>query len=155
MRFRKGFTLAEIVISVGLLGVIIVIIAGVFVHGLHAIRKSRYRVVAMNIADKKCSELRELFLKNVPVILREEIKMNIDGTDSVSEDFYWGLGSELVTIDGNETVDNLTYRFSINIDEEGTVDSLKTVNVTVTWKEVDGDHKVFISTCLSRPSMSL
>ncbi len=155
MLLKKGFSFIELLLAVILLGVIIVTILGVFVHGLHAIKKSRYRVIAVNIANKKCSELRYLFLNNGDPIAADTIKNNIYGTDSVDNEFKWDSGNVEVT--GKETVDNRPYNFIISISQEGSTDTkgiillLKKIDIEVNWKEVEGTHNVKISTYLSRP----
>ena len=155
--FKRGFSLAEVVIAVALLGVIIVIISGVFVRGLHAIKKSRYRVVAVNISDKKCSELRYLFLNTITPISRGEIADSIYGAESVDNDFDWGTlvsPAPPVHIEGKETVDNIEYSFIIEISDEGTVDGLKEVEIKMVWPEVEGERSFNVSTLLSSPSVA-
>lgn len=155
MLLKKGFSFIELLLAVVLLGVIIVTILGVFVHGLHAIKKSRYRVIAVNIANKKCSELRYLFLNNGDPISEDTIKNNIYGTDNVDNDFIWDSGN--VEIRGKETADHIPYNFIINIAQEGSNDTkgvillLKKVDIEVNWKEVEGTRHVKMSTYLSRP----
>lgn len=155
MLFKKGFSFIELLLAIALLGVIIVTILGVFVHGLHAIKKSRYRVIAVNIANKKCSELRYLFLNNGDPISADTIKNNIYGTDNVDSDFKWDSGT--IEIIGKETADHIPYNFIINISQEGSSDTkglillLKKIDIEINWKEVEGIRNVKMSTYLSRP----
>ena len=50
---NKGFTLIETVLSIALMGVVIVTVLGVFVKGSQALKKGRYRLIGVNIAQRK------------------------------------------------------------------------------------------------------
>jgi len=147
---KKGFSLIEVFFALIIMGIICVLICGVFVHGIDALKKSRYRVIAINIADKKFSELRYLlsstYLNTVTVT---DFQNNIEGTDSVSGAFNWTPPCK-VEIKGKETVDRKTYSFTITVVDYNGISDLKKVDISVSWGEAGTIHHVDISSYIAK-----
>jgi prepilin-type N-terminal cleavage/methylation domain-containing protein len=153
---HKGFTLAEVVLSVGIMGVIILLISSVFISGLYNIKKSKYKIAALNIADKKLTELKNLPLcdNTIPV---SDINSSIYGTDFVTGALTWGSSSPDITVQGNENINNIPYRYTIKISEYNDnppddPNNIKKVNIEVKWKDPQGgDKSIRTITLIARP----
>ncbi len=151
----RGFTLAEVVLAVGIMGVIILLISSVFISGLYNIKKSKYRITALNIVDKKLSELKNLPLSD-NIIPADDINSSIYGADTVTGNLTWGSSSTDITVQGNEHINNIPYRYTINISEYNNPaddpNNIKKVNIEVKWKDPQGGEKsVRTITLLARP----
>ena len=153
---HKGFTLAEVVLSVGIMGVIILLISSVFISGLYNIKKSKYKIIALNIADKKLTELKNLPLSDntIPV---SNINSSICGTNLVTGNLTWGSSSPDITVTGNEIINDIPYTYIINISEynDNPTDdpnNIKKINMEVKWKDPQGGEKsVKTITLIARP----
>ncbi len=156
MTGRKGFSLVEIMIAVGVLGVVIVTICGVFLHGLHAIKKGRYRAAALHIANQKYSELNNLDWSNPAGIPTDKLSQPppdgvIEGWTSFSHgDPYirWDNIFDEYEIRGMQNMAGIDYNFYIFI--KGEAADLKMVTVRVKWKEIEDMKKVELCTLIAR-----
>jgi len=114
----RGFTLIETVLSVAIMGLVIITVLGVFVHGINAIKKGRYALTATNVAEKKISEVRNLLAKyqdpNTDLALY--IVDNIESTDSFTPSTIkiWNKLTIPVKIHGTENIGK-TGDFTFNI----------------------------------------
>lgn len=64
----KGFSLAELVIGIAIMGFIIISVLAVFFNGINAIKKGRYQSSAVNMLESKISQTR-LILIETPQLL--------------------------------------------------------------------------------------
>ena len=117
----KGFSLAELVIGIAIMGFIIISVLAVFFNGINAIKKGRYQSSAVNVLETKISQARLLLLKcpnvkddvtaKIPTIVKGDIT-----SISPSPAIVWNepnTPSIPVEIEG---IDN-EFNFSILIDE--------------------------------------
>ena len=155
---KKGFSLMEIIIAVAVLGIVIISVCGVFLHGLDAIKKSKYRGCAVHIASQKFTELEEVDLGNNSGIPTDKISIPpgdggyIEGFQSSAPDnvdfINWGSSGVFYTIKGKQSMEDIPYDFTITIENYG--DNLKKITVEVFWREVEGDKKVKLCKLISR-----
>jgi len=156
-RSRKGFTLAELIMGIAIMGFIIVIISGVFVHGLSAIKKGKYKSGAINIASSKLAELKKIPLQNV-VIYRSAIKSAISDTPDVDNDLTWGASSVPVVIKGQQISNNIPYKYTMTVNEytedpNSHISNIKKVTLLVTWEEPgQGEKSLKTVTLVSKPA---
>lgn len=116
-----GFSLVEILVTVGLVGIMIVVYFGVLNSGFLA-RDSRDRDVALRIASHKIEELRALGYSNLPA--------SGSFTDTLMSSLPSGSGSFTVSTYNTKT---------------------KQVVVTVSWTEPhQGAHPVVLTTLLTQ-----
>ena len=161
---KKGFTLIEVLLGIGLSGVLLIMMCGVFVYGLNAIEKGRIKTTALNLADRKISESHNL-MKAL-----QDITGNIKGdrlTDILSD-------NRTVKINGSPVDSSATYSLldSLNpapVEAEGTVkikgtgdfhyiysltdyaDNIKKVSVEIYWQEGRvGSKKIFLESLVSK-----
>jgi prepilin-type N-terminal cleavage/methylation domain-containing protein len=154
-RHKKGFTLSEIVIAVALLGIILVVISLVFMKGLFAIKKGRYRATAFNIANSKFVELSNAGLSEPNGIPVADFPILIKGytgcvdhgnTTSIPWPDSGGIDYEIT---GVEQFPGLDYNFDITVQSYG--DNLKKIGVEVTWNQPDvGKQRIQLYTLLTR-----
>jgi len=156
---KKAFSLMEIVVAVALLGMVISIVCGVFVHGLHAIKKGKYRAGAIHVANQKFAELNNLDFgdpNGIPVV---ELKVPppdgyIEGFASYvahrTGDIPWNtlIGVSDFEVTGVQDMGWVDYNFHIKI--EGYDINLKKIVVEVTWKEPDGNRKLELSRLMTK-----
>ena len=172
---KKGMTLAEIMTAVGLLSVIIVVILGVFVKGSYAIKKTRYRLTALNVADAKIAELKNLDLTFNGDITRGDILENIVNVDKVEVGFPVRTSATSITSDtdaiyiwsqdreykitGTEHIKDVDYEYVIfvencsigDIDGNPSIMELKRVSVLVSWTKSEERKTIEIRTLIARP----
>lgn len=150
----KGSNLIEIVLAIALLGMVIVIISGVFISGLESIKKGKEIAVALNIAKKKIDEIKRVDLTCSEGIYKKELLENIKGCNPdtlIPEDSYipWdSTGNQ--EIEGTEILGGRDYNFFISI--EGSENNLKKLTVKVDFS-VPGDRGskiVELTTLLAR-----
>lgn len=164
---NKGFTLIEIVIAVGLAGILLVTLCGVFVQGLNAIKKGRFRSTAMNLADKKIIQVRQLLGSNSQIIgdtaystisdgddtsNATELKIggvNIGAGNTSTYDLWKVPPTPDIYAHGYITVNGTArYEYKLNVADEISIETpkgLKKVRIELTWKEERaGEHKVFL-----------
>lgn len=152
---KEGFSLTEVVIGVALMGLVIIVICGVFVQGLNAIKKGKYRAMALHIANQKYSELTNVDWSHPYGIVEDDLCSPptgyIEGSSYSSSGGYidWTGGSCIV--EGSQTMDNIDYDYRIIFEPYGTaMKNLKKVSVIVRWKEINGEQKVRLCTLISR-----
>ena len=175
---RKGFTLAETVIAVALLGILLVTICGVFVHSTRAIKKGRYRIAGLNLAEKKISEIRNLFalLSDNGTIICSQILFSsedypgiVSYSDSVTDDGstvapateinIWQTPYRPLEIKGTENIPQTgDYEFTVLMEDYITpdapenIDGIKKITVTVAWMEPQvGEQTLTTKTILVKP----
>jgi hypothetical protein len=148
---RKAFTLIEVVLAIGLMGLVITLIASVFVSGLYSIKKGKYRLLAINIADKKITELKNLPLGD-NVIDTSTISSRIYGTTGVTGNIVWDGSCKEVIIDGQENMNHIPYNYRIDVKDDPNESYLKKVTIDVNWHDPQGgDKSVKIITFVARP----
>ncbi len=152
---KQGFSLTEIVIGVALMGLVILVICGVFVQGLNAIKKGKYRAMALHIANQKYAELTNIDWSHPYGIIEDDLCSPptgyIEGSSYSSSGGYidWVGGSCIV--DGSQTMDNIDYTYRITLEPyPSATRNIKKVSVTVRWKEIKGEQKVRLCTLISR-----
>jgi len=152
---KDGFTLSEIVIAVALLGMILVVISMVFIKGLFAIKKGRFRATAFHIANSKFVEISNAGLSDANGIPVADFPTLVNGysssIDHGNTDYipWTNSGTIDYEIKGVEKIPGLDYNFDITI--EGYGNNLKKIGVEVTWNEPDmGKQKIQLYTLLTR-----
>jgi prepilin-type N-terminal cleavage/methylation domain-containing protein len=151
---KKGFSLLELLVAVAILGVILVTVCGVFIHGLNSIKKGKEIALSLTLANKKIDELNNLELRDPNGIKKKNLCEMIEGYAPVSilpENTYisWGISGEQ-EITGVETRAGIEYRFTIKI--KGFQQDLKKITVEITHPGLDpqGTKKIEINTLLAR-----
>ncbi|MEQ8225503.1 MAG: prepilin-type N-terminal cleavage/methylation domain-containing protein [Candidatus Eremiobacterota bacterium] len=148
---RKGFSLTEIVIAVALLGMVIVVVCGVFVKGLEAIKKGKYRAAGIHLIDKKFAEFNNFDLGNSSGIIISDPNQYIKGFDHANGDSIpWNSpkGTVDYVIYGTEHMAGIDYDYAIKI--EGYQDNMKKIAISVTWPDLQGQKNLEISKLLCR-----
>lgn len=175
--WKKAMTLAEIMTAVGLLSVIIVVILGVFVKGSYAIKKTRYRLTALNLADSKITELKNLDFNSV--IKRSDIVNTVVNvseiseatgspvrtsstpvTDDTAEIAIWKSNYEY-KIRGVEHIKDVDYEYIIfvenspdgEIDGDMSLSELKRVSVVISWTKSEERKTIEVRTLIARPEL--
>ncbi len=153
---KGGMTLTEIIISVALLGMVIITLSGVFVRGLYAIKKGKYRASAIHIGNQKYAELKSLDWTN-PLGLPAD-KLNapdcvIEGhTLSVphnNDDYIpWDITADPYEIYGLQEMSGIRYDYYIILESQDK--DLKKVQVKVSWEEPEGEKDVTLCTLIVR-----
>lgn len=68
----KGFTLAEIMLAMFLLGIVLVTVTGVFVSGLSGARKAQKKIITLNLAESMLDSILLMDYANIkPGIFNE------------------------------------------------------------------------------------
>ena len=160
---RKGFSLIEIMIAVGLIGVVIVTVCGVFVHGLDAIKKSKFRACAIRIANQKFAELNKVDLGDPNGIPMQKLSLPdpngyIEGLDHCVPDniqyVSWGGNADPYELIGTQYMDKdndlVPYKFHMTIANFKFKNNIKKVTVTITWSEIGGERSIELCTLISR-----
>jgi len=158
---KNGFTLAELMVSLGLAGIILVVLCGVFVCGLSGIKKGKLRTTALELADRKISEAQNLmrsldgnYIKGSELssIISNQTSLLVNGT-SVDPDMeynIWDLTGCTVEAQGNVMVKgtaDYSYLFILHDYDR----NLKKIRVEVTWKEEKtGPKKIFLESIVSQ-----
>ena len=154
---NRGFSLPELLISVGLLCVVIITICGVFMHGLDAIKKGKYRAAALHIANQKFSELNSIDWNDkngLPTAkLLDPPTGYIEGYISAEPDSISYIPWDVLTvpeykITGQESMAGVDYNFTIII--RSYRENLKQIIVTVYWQENNVERKVELCTFMAR-----
>jgi len=157
---KKAFSLVEIMTGIGLLGLIIITICGVFVHGLEAIKKGRYKGGAIHIANQKFDEVKEADWgdpSGVPTAGLSDAPPAgyIEGFDFCIDPGYgscigWKKTDYMgeYRISGLQNMSGIDYGFDIYIDCYG--DNIKKVTVKVTWQEIGGEKTLELCTLIPR-----
>ncbi len=172
---RRGFSLIEILIAISLSGILLVMLCGVFVYGLKAIEKGRFRSTAMNIGDRKITYARKM----IKELVKESDSSNIVGArayylltngDDPNSDVKIGGVNVTSTEAGKVKIFKVSPLETVNIDVHGFVtifgtaryeykmhmedyilgDCLKKVKVELYWKEEKaGSTSLFIESLIS------
>ncbi len=158
---KNGFTLAELMVSLGLAGIILVVLCGVFVYGLSGIKKGKLRTTALELADRKIAEAQNLirsldgnYIKgsDLSSIISNQSKLLVNGTspDRDMEYNIWDSGGCTVEAEGTVPIKgtgDYTYLFRLEDYDR----NLKKIRVEVTWKEEkSGPRKIFLETIVSK-----
>ena len=174
---KKAMTLAEIMTAVGLLSVIIVVILGVFVKGSYAIKKTRYRLTALNLAESKITELKNLdfttVIKKIDIVnnivnvseVSESTSSSVRTsstpvTDDTAEISIWNTANEY-KIRGIERIKDVDYEYIIFVENsaDGEIDGdmllseLKRVSVVISWAKSEERKTIEMRTLIARPGI--
>ena len=174
----SGFTLAETVISIALLAVVLITVCGVFVHSTRAIKKGRYKLAGLNLAEKKISEIRNLFalLPEDGLINCQDILYSSPASPGIvshsdtlleggsfieagTEVEIWKTPYRSLEIKGTEFIPQTgDYDFYIILEDyiapeaPENIDGMKKMTVKISWIEPQvGTRDLEIKTVLSRP----
>ncbi len=146
MKQKKGFTLTEIVIAIGILGFVIISVLAVFTGGLNALKRGDLQAVAARMAESKIAQMELLCIKcpqydrDVRYEVDDVITGKITKITPASGDIviwhYYSPKSTYFEIEGEENFEGGgKFKFKIVVtDFEGpTYDyDIKSVRVTVT-----------------------
>jgi len=124
MRFRKGFTLIEVMLSILILAIVMIGGAAFFLYGSSQIRMSKHSRLALELAGEKIEELRAV------------------GFSGLADETENGLPL------GNFTAVRQTKVVGIDEDKDGIVD-YKKVTVTVSWNEGSTPEAVVLVTLIT------
>ncbi len=75
----KGFTLAEIMLGMFLLGIVLVTVTGVFVSGLSGARKAQKKIITLNLAESMLDSILLMDYSSIDAIAAPSSKI-YDGT---------------------------------------------------------------------------
>lgn len=162
MNKEKGFSLAELILAVALTGLLLIVICGVFIFGLNAIEKSKIRSTALNLADKKIAETKNLIMTlddydritgdRLISIISDSNEIKVGGQIITADEEYeitWGLTGNELTATGEISIAGTTdynYQYELKDDQL----NLKKVRVEVTWEEERvGPQKVVLESLVS------
>jgi prepilin-type N-terminal cleavage/methylation domain-containing protein len=149
----KGFTMMEMLWAIALMGTIMVVVAGVFVHGMNAIKKGRYQMWAFSVIEEKIIQFRKLPLNdpNIPAsTIRDTLEAN-----SVDNNLSWGALSPAINVQGRKDLNFLKYNYQIKIEEydPGSSLNIKKITMDINWKEPDGRQEAVKSiTFITKPA---
>ena len=158
---KNGFTLAELMVSLGLAGIILVVLCGVFVYGLSGIKKGKLRITALELADRKIAEAQNLvrsldgnYIKgsDLASIISNQSELLVNGSPVEPDMEYniWDSGGCIVETHGTVPIKgtgDYTYLFRLEDYDR----NLKKIRVEVTWKEEkSGPKKIFLETIVSK-----
>jgi len=164
---ENAFSLAELLIAVAFTGMLLVVICGVFIYGLNSIEKSRIRSTALNLADRKIEETRNL-MGSLDIYYKikgdklteifsdaETVEYNTDPVDPAAEYEIWPVapGSSCnIHLTGKVSVKGTAdYEVNYVLEDYPSSKELKKITVEVTWKEEKtGPQKVVLKTLMSQ-----
>ena len=160
-RKKNGFTLAELMVSLGLAGIILVVLCGVFVYGMSGIKKGKLRTTALELADRKIAEVQNLmrsldgnYIKgsDLSSIISDHSNLLVNGS-SVDPDIeynIWDPNGCKVEAEGTVSVRGTAdYIYLFRLEDYDR--NLKKIRVEVTWKEEKtGPKKIFLETIVSQ-----
>jgi len=167
MKKENAFSLAEMVIAVAFTGMLLVVICGVFIYGLNSIEKSRIRSTALNLADRKIEETRNL-MSSLDVYYKikgdklignfsdaETVEYNTATVDPAVEYEIWPsdpASSCNIYLTGKIPVTGTAdYEINYLLEDYTPSKELKKITVEVTWKEEKtGPQKVVLKTLMSQ-----
>jgi type II secretory pathway pseudopilin PulG len=128
---KKGFTFAEIMISVGILACILLTILGIFSAAVSGIKRGENQVVAATLAQQ------------VMETYKNDLELNFDA---------YGLATSNVALDPN-TVNGVPFSAQLVVSQASPYSSsrIKRLDVTIGWKEHSGGERKFsISTYVNK-----
>jgi prepilin-type N-terminal cleavage/methylation domain-containing protein len=152
----EGFTLAEILISLSIVGLVVTSVLGLFIIGSNSIKQASTRRDVTWVMEKKLSEVKDLYEKyphskylSVTPAQISEIVTNVSEVlpDTNPVDIWDPSG--LSSMSGAETMNKISYNFIISFYSD--TDEIKQVGLVVTWyDQVTGQGKndsstIFIS----------
>ena len=154
--YKKGFTLVEVMIGIGLAGLLIVMLCGVFVYGLNAIEKGRLRSTALNLAERKISEAHNIIRASDNGYISGEIldrlisdnkgTITYDGTaiDLTDPDYnidLWNVTGNTIRAEGTTVIRGTAdYDYIFTMEDSSYYlahpdMALKKITVEISWKE--------------------
>jgi len=143
---KKALSLAEIVWAVAILGVIIILVVGVFTNILVSSRKSEKLLVATNLAAKQRDFIKLMGFQEIPAGLIWDGKTG--GPARVDPDGNGVFFPPCPPPPGplNETIDGITYYYRVSTEYiNGTGNNLMSILITVHWDEADSNGKNFVT----------
>jgi len=150
---NKGFSMMEMLWAIALMGTIMVVIAGVFVHGINAIKKGRYQMWAFSVIEEKVVQFKKLPL-NDPNIPASIIKTTLEA-NSVDNNLTWGSLSPAINVQGKKDLNFIKYNYQLKIEEydPGSPMNIKKLTMNVNWREPDGKQETVRSiTFITKPA---
>lgn len=135
----KAFTLAEILISLSIIGLVVTSALGLFIIGSNSIKQASTHRDVTWIMEKKLSEVKDLYekyphSKYVSGITQAEISDIISNVSEILPDTspidLWS-SSGLSSLSGAETINKISYNFIISFYSD--TDEIKQVGLVVTW----------------------
>lgn len=153
----KAFTLAEILISLSIIGLVVTSVLGLFIIGSNSIKQASTQRDVTWVMEKKLSEVKDLYEKYphgkypsgiTPAQILEIISNVSEILPDINPIDLWD-SSGLSSMSGAETMNKISYNFIISFYSD--TDEIKQVGLVVTWKDsVTGKGKhdsstIFIS----------
>jgi type II secretory pathway pseudopilin PulG len=140
-RQERGHTLAEVMVSVGLLGIMVVSLFAGFSSGFDVVRASRENVRATQILEERMEVIRLIKWDNVTLGF---IPTNF------TVPFYAVVGT-------NTTASGLTYTGTVSFPDTGMSETystnLRTIQIALTWTSGSVTHKREMTTYVSKYGM--
>ena len=121
IRIEEGFTLIEIMITLVLLSIGLVALAGLQVSAIKGNALSKRMTTAVSIANQKIEQLKDTSYANI-------------------------LSESSTQV----TQSNMRFTRQVMVTNNSPLANTKTVNVTVTWSEGSNSHSVPITTIISQ-----
>jgi len=156
---NRGFSLIEIMTAIGILGMVVVTVCGVFVHGLDAIKKSKFRACAIRIANQKFAELNKVDLGDPNGIPVDKLSLPdpdgyIEGLEHCTptgvQYISWQGDADDYELTGKQYMDNVPYTFTMTIANFKSKNNIKQVTVKIKWAEIEGERTIELCTLISR-----
>ena len=158
---KKGFSIVELTIALGLSGLLLLVLCGVFIYGLNSIKKGRLISTGMNLATRKIEETRNMMkaldvydkikgdrLKEI-ISSSNDIRVNNVTVDSNSQYQIWPTASIYATgsISIKGTAD---YQYIYEMSDHS--ENMKKVKVEISWEgdKKTGLNKVSLISLVSR-----
>jgi len=142
LKVRKGFTLAEILWAVVIMGVIIVMVTSVFTGILMASRKNEKTVVAMNLAQKMVENLKEVRYNDIS---SADVTAGKEWDGTILNNVTFGSK----TLQLKETVDSTRYYYKLKTSwvyaPSGEKTAIKSVLVSVLWDATENEGKYYVT----------
>ena len=131
----KGFTLAEIMLGMFLLGIVLVTVTGVFVSGLSGARKAQKKIITLNLAES--------MLDSILLMDYSDIDFHsYDGTTAKTDD-----DSDTILFPPDpypkDTVGKTGATYKVYVEEKGSTAKIKkiTVEVLIQGRQGEGSSK--------------
>jgi type II secretory pathway pseudopilin PulG len=126
----RGFTLAEIMLGMFLLGIVLVTVTGVFVSGLSGARKAQKKIITINLAEGMLDSILLLDYSNVTI-------GDYDGTKSTPDPKVGNFPPDPYPQDSS-TVGKVKYKVSVLEKGPGTGTKIKQITVEVLIEGIKG-----------------
>ena len=136
-KVKKGFTLAEVLWAVVIMGFIIVMVTSIFTGILMASRKNEKTIVSMNLAQKMVEYLKEVRYND---ILSGDCDSRKEWDGTVLNNITFGSK----TLQLKETVANTRYYCKIKTSWVGST-KIKSILVTVLWDATENEGKYYVT----------